>query len=699
MKNLFTCAANDDTFTMSKLISNGADVNKANSNNETPLHVAAIHGSLKAAKCLLSSGADPNLKTNLFEESPLHFAVQQGNKQIITLLFDAGADPNSKNCDGENPVFTAVRWSNANVIPLLAERGSNLTEINNLGQTALSLATNFNSRSLVKALLDCGVTPETSGVSKEEIKPLTENFPCINNAERMSKPMTANSTRRKKGGFRAADNQMSMLFDFVSNNQVNDLKEKMKEGIKVNNTASFNGETLLHAATLYGATECVDTLIKAGANVNAKTELDQVTALHISVREGYFDIFHLLLKAGADIEAQDSEGETPIFTAVKFNRVDMFRALTRKGANVNHANLGNLTPIQFAVLASNKFMIQSLLYYGASFENDEFNSYMFAFKAQDSEIAAIIQDKEPKLAKATLLPKNIFQIIRENKVDELEALITKGFKLDLVDNLEGSPLHCAVRYNANECMDLLIKKGANVNVLDVQNRETPLMTSINTNETALNTLLENPNVDYVTIRNKDGETTLFYAIRAAKPFLVHEFIQRGADVNELNNDGLSPLYVAISLRLDEIVQILLDNGANQETELHPSIKLAKSMKDKKIIDILTTTAPKNVRESIRTSRCEARRNRSALRPLSPPRAATRAGTRPSTSLETKERATRGACNDGMCFVCHRNKATQKLVPCGHVIACRGCIKEFIENQGPCPVCGLKFYATKTVCDE
>ena len=693
--DLFTCAANDDVFTMTKLINSGADVNKANGNNETPLHIACLHGSLKTAKCLIASGADPNVKTNLFEESPLHFAVQQGNEELCILLFDAGADPNIQNRDSEGPVFTAVRWSNASIIPLLAKRGSNLNDVNNLGQTPLAIATSFNSRSLVKALLDCGVTQEVSGVSKETLKPLTEDpFPRNNSIEQMTKPMTANSGRRNRRGFRDASAEQSQLFDIVSNNQVNDLLNKIKEGIHVNDPANFNNETLLHAACLYGATECVDELIKAGANVNAKTEFDQITPLHLAIREGYFDIFHLLLRAGADIEAEDCDGETPLFVAVKSNRIEMFRALTRKGANPNHINQGNLAPIHFAVLASNEFMIRSLLYYGAKFENDEFNPYMFAFKANDTEIATIIQKKEPKLARETLLPKNVFAVIRENNVDALNDMITKGFKLDLVDNLEGAPIHCAVRSRAMDCFHLLLQKGADVNVLDVQNRETPLMTAINTNEEALHELLENPNVDYVNIKNKDGETTLFYSIRANKPELVKEFINRGADVNLLNNNGLSPLYIAISLRYDEIIQILLDNGATSEHELHPSLKLAKSMRDKRIIGILEEKS-QNQTISTRTVRAESRKLRTSQRARSPSRNTSGR----SSAMSTLERSIKNPVKEGICVVCQRNKATQMLVPCGHVSCCRGCIKQFIENQEPCPICGLKFYATKTVCDD
>lgn len=101
-----------------------------------PLYLAAESGGLKAAKALLSHGADPNGR-NAKAETPLHGAVHAydpGPKQVemLTLLLDAGADVNAKDAGGRTPLDLAVEFERAAeksdpptaaVIDLLKRRG------------------------------------------------------------------------------------------------------------------------------------------------------------------------------------------------------------------------------------------------------------------------------------------------------------------------------------------------------------------------------------------------------------------------------------------------------------------------------------------------------------------------------------------------------------------------------------------------
>ncbi|OHS93817.1 hypothetical protein TRFO_02336 [Tritrichomonas foetus] len=169
-------------------------------------------------------------------------------------------------------------------------------------------------------------------------------------------------------------------------------------------------------------------------------------------------------------------------------------------------------------------------------------------------------------------------------------------------------------------------------------------------------------------------------------------MKRGNYVNEMNDSGLTPLYVAVSLKRSNVVKNLLDHNADPSHEVHPSFKLAQEMDDKEISSILSGAGAKNV--STRSARLDARRTR---------------GTTPTSRMGRRNRNAPQQVvpddeppkshNEGMCYICERNKVTQKLIPCEHVVSCRGCIKKFIEEHLPCPVCKLSFYATSTVTEE
>lgn len=170
---------------------------------------------------------------------------------------------------------------------------------------------------------------------------------------------------------------------------------------------------------------------------------------------------------------------------------------------------------------------------------------------------------------------------------------------------------------------------------------------------------------------------------------------------------MTPLYVAVSLKESNMVKALLDHNADPSHEVHPSFKLAQEMSNEEITGILSNVGAKNV--STRNARIDARKTR-AMTPTqrNRNRRAGQAGKFARTCGSHKLNRGTDAVDEeppaqphteGMCYICERNKATQKLIPCGHVVSCRGCIKKFIEEHIPCPVCKLSFYATATLQDE
>lgn len=195
--------------------------------------------------------------------------------------------------------------------------------------------------------------------------------------------------------------------------------------------------------------------------------------------------------------------EGPLFSAVKYDRVEMFRVLVRKGADVNKVNLGGLTPIHFTVMDSNEFLTNSLLYYSADPAKGSMNPYLYAFRAGDKEIANNLEIAAPTLATTTKLSPDIFKAIKEDNVEKLNKFIIKGFDLNLIDVLEGSPLHCAVEHNAINCVKLLVDNGANINIRNIQRHETPIQIAIRKkNYDIYQYLIGLQGIDF-SLRNKD----------------------------------------------------------------------------------------------------------------------------------------------------------------------------------------------------
>ena len=88
------------------LLEGGADINRPNDNERTPLHVART---TKIILKLLELDADPNVK-NDYGNTPLHVQVlcPYGNLNNVKALLEGGADPNIKNYGGKTPLLSFV---------------------------------------------------------------------------------------------------------------------------------------------------------------------------------------------------------------------------------------------------------------------------------------------------------------------------------------------------------------------------------------------------------------------------------------------------------------------------------------------------------------------------------------------------------------------------------------------------------------
>ena len=108
--------------------------------------------------------------------------------------------------------------------------------------------------------------------------------------------------------------------------------------------------------------------LQAGINADAKNEKGE-SALNFAIRYKDPKIAKILIEK-ADLNMRDDAGNTPLFTAIKYEKEDLFNLLLDKGANANSSGRAsqttdNQTALYVSILQEREDLMQKLLDKGA----------------------------------------------------------------------------------------------------------------------------------------------------------------------------------------------------------------------------------------------------------------------------------------------------------------------------------------------
>ena len=173
--------------------------------------------------------------------------------------------------------------------------------------------------------------------------------------------------------------------------------------------------------------------------------------------------------------------------------------------------------------------------------------------------------------------EELVEAAEQGNLQKVRSLIHAGADLNAPDPKEGlTPLIAAVQYGHTAIVEALIKAGADLNRKDELNQSTPLMWAVRKSESEegkvtapiekkydIAKLLIQSGAD-IHLKNRWGSTALQWAADSGNLLMVQALIERGADVNAGDDDGLTPLMVAANYEGEtylKMVQTMIKAGA------------------------------------------------------------------------------------------------------------------------------------------
>ncbi|KAM3553202.1 hypothetical protein ARSEF4850_007027 [Beauveria asiatica] len=313
----------------------------------TPLHIAAIHGSINAAEYLLEQGASINAETSDkttalwfaalggFKEmvrllhkkggdvdrehdshgTPLHYFIQGGNERIVRCLLELGANVHTQDIfQGDTPLGSAADVGNTNICRLLLQSGSDINYRNRMGRTALHIATTKRHVAVARCLLENGAAVhETDDDGNTSL-------------------------------MLAAKCGSSDIFRLLHKNGSSDI-----------NFTDSNGNTALHIAATDVRLELTKYLLKNGADVHI-TNADGDIALGLAAKNA-----ERLPDQSVDCSKMNADGVREIRGRAA-RATEIFQLLCENGSDINHKNNGGYTPQQLGERAQrsyNEYLVAS----------------------------------------------------------------------------------------------------------------------------------------------------------------------------------------------------------------------------------------------------------------------------------------------------------------------------------------------------
>ncbi len=147
----------------------------------------------------------------------------------------------------------------------------------------------------------------------------------------------------------------------------------------------------------------------------------------------------------------------------------------------------------------------------------------------------------------------------EQYIKIIATLLEKGADPNIADQKGISPLYLSSKKGNEEMVDLLLKKGAEVNFVENTNEESPLFIAAKKGRLGALIRLINAGAN-VNMRNRCGITPLLIAIYENKKSAMEELLARGADPNTMAEDTTALQLATLKGHRDMVVP-LIQKGA------------------------------------------------------------------------------------------------------------------------------------------
>lgn len=348
-------------------------------------------------------------------------------------------------------------------------------------------------------------------------------------------------------------------------------QELLQNGANINAQCT-EGSTPLHRAITCKNVAVFDVLLKHGGLSLELKNSDSYTALWLALQceeqnitddQGFGEesFAAKLLKAGSSVNTVNSEsGDSLLMQTIRSGNEAAGIFLAMHGALVNTANHKNETALHVACEKGLVHLVQVLLSNGAN-PNTQTSAQLNTLTLDDEEQLPVTKQTPLHLA---ILSKreDIVDVFLQHKAKYANSndslMIVPNFNLK--DSQGQSVLGLALWNNLHSTSIRLLSAGANINETNTENL-TLLHQALLKQDIVSALFLLDHQVD-TSVLTPEGDLPLQLAIKRHLPVIVEALCAKGVNMNIVDVDNNSPLWLALDSGQEDIAHILVKHGCD-----------------------------------------------------------------------------------------------------------------------------------------
>ncbi|XP_067653126.1 ankyrin-3-like [Haliotis asinina] len=295
-----------------------------------------------------------------------------------------------------------------------------------------------------------------------------------------------------------------------------------------------NGTTPLLSAALFGKMDVYCFLMKIGADMSKEND-DGENILHMACQGGNVKIVKYILTQNiVDINGNDDNKMTPFLLAAYHGNSDVLELLVQKGANTLAVNRKRRNSLHLSCTGG----------------------HVDAAKCVLNQTSVDINSKDCEEMTPVMLAAS------HGKSEVFDMLMKKGADLSVIDKNGENILHCACRGGNVEIVNYILMQ----NIVDINSKEykekTPVMLAASHGKNEVFDILMKKGAD-LSVTDENGDNILHWACRGGNVKIVNYVLKRNTlDINGKGHEEKTPLMLAASHGKNEVFNILMKTGAD-----------------------------------------------------------------------------------------------------------------------------------------